>query len=307
MNPYSYSFPYSVFGIDDVFIFLFWFFLGELIAFFVRRVIVITGKTINPQGPLLVRVEGRRAGFIAWLMKLCRIETSFSFSVYKDRIEWNEDSFFWQKTNFIKLENVSALEVSYASSIFWFMLTLIIVFSGINYTILTRTILPLFIFLFFAVLTFGAFIFSKKYGLKVYSPASMTRILVRRSLIEGETLTLYELEAIRQVFRYLMDPENSEINLEEALASMQTSQAPRTPGNLGFSTRGAAARTFSSVIPQPPVPSVPPVPQSLSGQPDPLVPPVPPAPPVSSVPPRTIPPRSVPPRNVPPQNPPQFR
>lgn len=250
-----------------------------MLMFFWRHtsVIVVSSKTINPKGPLLVRIQGRRAGFISWLMKRCRIETAFTLSIYQDWIELEEDSFFGQKTNFILLKNVSALEVSYASSSLLLALAVILFFLGIVFSCLAETVLPFFVFLFFSALTFIGYILSKSYGIQVRAPGFTCSLLIQRSLIEGETLNPYDQEALRQIFRFLIDPEHNEIKLEEIVPAAQFPQVPATAGSAGVETKGAAARVFSPIIPPPPVPPVPPAP------------PIPPAPP------------------VPPRNPSRFR
>lgn len=266
---------------NEEFIILFVVFcLFTLMAFSRRtRVIVVSSKIINPKGPLLIRIQGRRAGFISWLMKRCRIETAITLSIYKDRIELDEDSFFGQKTNFILLKNVSALELSYASSALLLVLTVIFFFFGIISSCMAESFLPFFIFLFISVFTFVGYILSKSHGIQVRAPGFSCRLLVQRSLIEGETLTPYDQETIRQIFRFLMDPEKSEIKLEEIAPSAQFPQVPATTGSAGVETKGAAARVFSPIIPPPPTPPAPPVP------------PLPPDPP----------------RNIQPPNPPRFR
>ncbi len=257
---------------NEEFIILFVVFCLFILLAFSRstRVIVVSSKTINPKGPLLVRIQGRRAGVISWLMKRCRIETAITLSVYKDRIELDEDSFFGQKTNFILLKNVSALEVSYASSALLLALTVILFFFGLIFSCMAESFLPFFIFLLISVFTFVGYILSKSYGIQVRTPGFSCRLLLQRSLIEGETLNPYDQEALRQIFRFLMDPEHNEIKLEEITPAAQFPQVPATAGSAGVETKGAAARVFSPIIPPPPAPPAPPVPP---------VPPVPPAPP----------------------------
>ena len=247
--------------------------LFTLLAFSRRTsVIVVSSKIINPKGPLLVRIQGRRAGFISWLMKRCRIETAITISIYKDWIELEEDSFFGQKTNFILLKNVSALEVSYASSALLLALTVILFFFGVIFSSMAESFLPFFIFLFISAFTFAGYILSKSYGIQVRAPGFVFRLVVQRSLIEGETLTPYDQEALRQIFRFLMDPEHNEIKLEEIVPTAQFPKVPATTGSAGVETKGAAARVFSPIVPPPPAPSVPPVPP---------LPPVPPIPPLN--------------------------
>ncbi len=248
-----------------------------VVAFFSRntRVIILSSKTINPRGPLLVRLEGRRSGFISWLMKLCKLQATLSYSFYKDRIELGADSFFGQETHFIWVKNVSAMEVSYAcmfnllvASIFFFVLGLI------SYGAVGSLLLFL-VFLALSIFTFVRYTQSKRYKIQVCSPGFSFCIVFQKNFIEGEALSMSDLEAIRQVFRYLTNPENSEINLEEVHASV---------------VRRPSAQ--SAHQPFQPTSSVS---QDQSAQP------------FSPVPPRNVPPRNVPPRNVPPQNPSQFQ
>lgn len=272
--------PFPGFGSAELFIVLLIFTALALFRPFLRntRVIVVSSKTFNAQGPLLFRIQGRRAGVLSWLLKLCRIETSFSFSVFKDRIEWDEDSFFWQRTCCVSMKNVSALEVSYASSLILLLISLGLLISGII-NLINKELIASFVCQLLSIVIFAFFVLSKKFGVHVYSPAFSCWLLVQRSLIEGEALTSHDMDVIRQIFRFLMDPENSSVNLDEILASAKASQAPKVPESLSVSTKGAAERNFSSVVPPSPAPSVPSAPQ------------VPPAPPRS---------------NIPPQNPSRF-
>ena len=237
------------------------------------RVIVLTSKTINPQGPLLVRLEGRRSGFISWLMKLCRLQTTLSYSFFKDRIELGADSFFGQETHFVLVKNVSAMEVSYAcmfnllvASIFFFVL------GGVAYSAM-GSLLVFLAFLALSIFAFVRYTQSKRYKIQVFSPGFSFCIVFQKNLMEGESLSMSDLEAIRQIFRYLTNPENKEINLEEAHASVVRRQP------------------VQSAQPFQPTSSVS---QDQPGQP------------FSPVPPRPVPPRNVPSRNVPPQDPTQF-
>lgn len=242
-------------------------------------VIVVSSKIINSKGPLLVRIQGRRAGFISWLMKRFRIEMGTTLSIFKDRIELDEDSVSGQKTNFILLKNVSSLEVSYASSPALLLLGALLFCMGIGFFFVEDLVswLPPILLLLCSGITFAGFFLSKRFGIQVLAPGFTCRILVQRSLIEGETFTPYDQEAIRQIFRFLMDPEHNEIKFEELVPTAQFPQVPATSGSAGVETKGAAARVFSPIIPPPPAPPVPPAP------------PIPPAPP------------------VPPRNPSRFR
>ncbi len=252
------------------------------------HVIVLSGKTINPRGPLLVRLQGRRSGFIAWLMTLCRLQSNLTYSFFKDRIELDSDSFFGRQTKFVLVKNVSVLDVSYACLFNLLVVSLFFFISGIISYGGTGSFLYFFVFLVLSILAFFRYIQSKRYSIQICAPGFRFRIVLQISFIEGESLTMSDLEAIRQAFRYMMNPDYSEINLEEAHASVV--RRPSAQSAQPF-------QPVSSVSPDQPAPSVSPIPSRT----------IPPRNvPTQNVSPQNVPPRNVPPRNVPPQNPSQF-
>lgn len=216
------------------------------------RVMVVSGKIINPRGVLLIRIQGRRAGFIHWLLKLCRIEAAITFSVYKDRIELREDSFFGERTDFIFLKNVSVLGISYASSPLLLVLAVVLFFLGTVVFFMGEETWPSLIFLFFAAVSLGGYVLSKRYGIQIRSPGLTWQILFYRSLIEGTEITPYDLERIQQIFRFLMDSEGYEDNSEEIAAPTRL-QEPAVIGEISaIETKGAAQRVFSPAPPSQP-------------------------------------------------------
>ena len=155
--------------------------------------LVIKEATINEQGPLYVRIVGRKPGFIAWLLNLVKIDSTTVFEVYEDRIEFTEGSLSGRIKETIPLSRICNLGTGYTKPFIFLLLAfisipLIVVIIGI-FT------LPLFLFLYF---------YNKSMILyAIPNSAHGACIVFKRSLIEGVNITEEDADRIINILRGL--------------------------------------------------------------------------------------------------------
>ena len=157
--------------------------------------LVIKEATINENGPLYVRIVGRKPGFFAWLLNLIKIDSTTIFEVYEDRIEFSEGSLSGRIKETIPLTRICNLGTGYMKPFIYLIL------AGISIPLIFAIIgiitLPLFLFLYF---------FNKSMILfAIPNSGSGASIVFKRSLIEGVNLTE---EDANRVIGILMDLTN---------------------------------------------------------------------------------------------------
>ena len=64
-------------------------FLANLLG---NNALALKEKVINPDGPLFIRLVGRKSGLVDWFLNLIGINTTTTLEVYEDRIEYSYGS-----------------------------------------------------------------------------------------------------------------------------------------------------------------------------------------------------------------------
>ena len=149
--------------------------------------LVIKEAKINEDGPLYVKISGRKPGFIAWFLSLIGIDSTTTLEVYDNRIEFTEGSLSGRFITMIPLNTLCNVSTGYLKPFSYLILALIciplaIVTLGIS-LILT--------------IVFGMAYFLQKSVLISIIPNSGrgAAISFKRSIIEG--VNLDEKEAYR--------------------------------------------------------------------------------------------------------------
>jgi hypothetical protein len=162
--------------------------------------LVLREKVINPEGPCYVKLVGRKAGLMDWLLTLIGINTTTTLEVFEDRIEYSYGSLSGRVLEVIPLSQVSNLVCGYFKPVLLLFLAvlslpLVIVTFGVS-LILT------------ALLVF--FYFFKKSTLISIIPASSSAASVafKRSLIENKNITEEEAAQIIKLVAELVEKAN---------------------------------------------------------------------------------------------------
>ena len=164
-------------------------------------------KVINPDGPLYVRLVGRKSGLIDWLLTVLGINTTTVLEIYEDHVDYSYGSISGRVTETIPLVNVSNLICGYFKPVILFIL-------GIIFCILT--IAALFVVGLFAIVPLVlAVIFFVFYYLKkttaigvIPNSASTSAVAFKRSVIENQNITEEESKQIIAIVTKLISEAN---------------------------------------------------------------------------------------------------
>lgn len=144
-----------------------------------KAALVIKEATINEEGPLYVRIVGRKPGLVAWFLNLVKIDATTVFEVYEDRIEFAEGSVSGRVKETIPLSRICNLGTGYTKPFIFLVLALLSI--PLIFVIVGLFTLPLFLFLYF---------YNK--SMILYAIPNSGRgasIFFKRSLIEGVNIT----------------------------------------------------------------------------------------------------------------------
>ncbi len=146
-----------------------------------RAALVIKEAEINENGPLYVKIKGRKSGLLAWFLTLLKIDVTTTFEVYENRIEFSEGSLSGRIKEMIPLSMVCNLGTGYLKPVIWMVLAIIFLLLAI----------PTFGITLIFTLLFGFFYFYRKSMLLYAVPNSGSGaiIIFKRSLIENVNLT----------------------------------------------------------------------------------------------------------------------
>ena len=143
--------------------------------------LVIKEAEVNENGPLYVRIKGRKSGIIAWFLNLIGVDTTAVFEVYEDRIEFSKGSLSGRIREMIPLTAICNLGTGYLKPIIWMVLAIIALLL----------IIPTFGISLLFMLLFGFMYFFRK-SMLLYAIPSSGRgaiIVFKRSLIENVNIS----------------------------------------------------------------------------------------------------------------------
>lgn len=162
-----------------------------------KAALVIKEAEVNEAGPLYVRIKGRKSGLLDWFLTLIGIDTTTTFEVYENRIEFTEGSLSGQIKEMIPMSSISNLGTGYMKPIIWMVLAVL----SLLLIIPTLGISALFMFL------FGFLYFFRKSLLLYAIPNSGSGavIIFKRSLIENVNITEAEAYRIIEIITQLVE------------------------------------------------------------------------------------------------------
>jgi len=180
-----------------------------------RSALVLKEVTIDENGPLYVRIVGRKPGLIAWILNILQIDTTTIFEVYWNRILFEEGSLFGRIKQNIPMKKVCNLGTGYTKPFLWFLLSVFFFFSGFVILIITSLndkdgspalcLIPFAI----ALLFLFCYIFGKTMILYVFPSSGIgANVIFKRSLIEGVKISEEDAERVTNIITYLIDAPN---------------------------------------------------------------------------------------------------
>lgn len=161
---------------------------------------VLTEKQINPDGPVYVKLQGRKAGLVDWLLTLIGINTTTTMEIYSDRIEYHYGSLSGRTTELIPLSKVSNLVCGYFKPIVFLGLAVICLVAA--FATYGLALLPA------AIFAFLYFFWKSTYISIIPSSGSVTSVAFKRSVIERKNLDENEAMQVIQIVSGLVEEAN---------------------------------------------------------------------------------------------------
>lgn len=207
---YSNGIPVSIGILGNVFwIFLILFFLRNKFNGLALRaksyMLVLKEKpVINQEGPVFVKLVGRKRGLLAWLLTQIGIDHTVTLTVYERRIELAEDRLSGHVTHIYPLTALASFGSAYLRPIIYLVLAVLCLILGlVAFGIIFRDYAG-FAFMLFVVFVAISVVFGFLYYLNkcmclytVSNSGAGPRIFLKRSVIEGQGLN--ELDTLKIV------------------------------------------------------------------------------------------------------------
>jgi len=178
--------------------------------------LVLREKSITPTGPRYVRLVGRKAGLVSFLMTILGIDTTTIFEVYEDRIEYSCSSLSGRFQELIPLVRVSNLCCGYFKPVLFFVFAVIALIGGFAVGMIARadgspelatpaTVVGVI----FSAIFFVCYFLKKTIVVNVIpNSASPVAIAFKRSLIENQTITQEDARQIIDIITTLVSRAN---------------------------------------------------------------------------------------------------
>jgi len=95
--------------------------MHELAVALGEQSLVLSEKVINPNGPLYVRLVGRQAGLVDFLLTILGINTHRVLEVYEDYISYSAGSLSGNITTVLPISNISNMTTGFLKPVLWFI------------------------------------------------------------------------------------------------------------------------------------------------------------------------------------------
>jgi uncharacterized membrane protein len=144
----------------------------------------------NPTDGLYVRIVGRKAGLIAWLLTLIGIDTTTVFEVYGDKLVYRNSSLSGQMITIFPINSICTTSSGFFKPILFIILGGLFAFMGLMSLIgaiaNTDMLVSAFILLILAAIFIALYYFRKVLLISVGNTgAAVAAIAFKRSVIEG--------------------------------------------------------------------------------------------------------------------------
>ena len=162
--------------------------------------LVLREKVINPEGPCYVKLVGRKAGLVDWLLTRIGINTTTTLEVFEDRIEYSYGSLSGRVLEVIPLSKTSNLLCGYFKPVIFLILAFISLIAAFATFGLTLILTALFVFFYY---------FRKSVLISIIpNSGSSATVAFKRSLIENQNITEEEAQQIIQLISNLVENAN---------------------------------------------------------------------------------------------------
>ena len=161
-----------------------------------RKALVVKEFSINSDGPVYVHIMARKAGLISWFLTLFGVDSTTTFNVYSDRIEFREGSLSGQLGTVMPLRSISITTCGYTKPIVLLVFAVIFVLAAI----------PTFgISLLLAGLCLIFYFLNKSLLISVVSNSGWPALICfKRSVIEGINVDYDQAQRVIRIINELM-------------------------------------------------------------------------------------------------------
>lgn len=173
-----------------------------------RSALVLKELKINPNGPQYVRIVGRRAGIIGWLLSALGIDTTTTFDISEKRIDFIESSLSGRISHMYPMASVSNIGTGYTKPAGYLVLMAILILYGFSTLFVENLGVVGFFMLVFAAV-FGVLYYLRK-AMTIFiqvNSGSLAIMVVKRSMVEG--VAMEEAQAQQVIAILIKLTENS--------------------------------------------------------------------------------------------------
>jgi hypothetical protein len=169
--------------------------------------LVIKEKQINPEGPLYVKIVGRKAGLLAYLLTLIGFLSTTIIEVYADRVVYTKKTVTSRFSKITPMQKLSDIYFGHTRSLLWLVLATL--FAIMSITMFNENETGAAIFYFFVAIVFVIVYFLKKFvTLAFVSDASLEMGILLKSSAASVCLSEKEMEAIIDIITDLTNKAN---------------------------------------------------------------------------------------------------
>ena len=165
--------------------------------------LVLSKKEINPNGPCFIKLVGRKAGLIDWLLTLIGVNTQTTLEVYANHIEYSYGSLSGNVLEVIPLSKVSNLICGNFRPVIFLLLAFIAFIAAFVTSGLSLILTVIFLIFYFLRKSIMVGIISNS--------GSTTTLAFKRSLIEGKNITNEEAQNIINIISNLVEKSSTPI------------------------------------------------------------------------------------------------
>jgi len=172
-----------------------------------RGALVVKELSVNENGPVFVRLVGRRSGLVAWLLALIGIDPTTSLEVFADRIDLSEGSLSGQVRQAVPLVSVCNLGFGYCKPFVLLVVAVMLLFLSLALALQDGA--PGVIAVLFLLLAAGcvvAYFLKKTLLIFALSGCGMGPVIsFKRSVIEGVAVDESQARRIVEIITSLVE------------------------------------------------------------------------------------------------------
>lgn len=180
--------------------------MHKLAVMFGFGALVLKEKQVDPEGPLYVKLSGRQSGFWSYILNLFGISSTLTIEVYEDRIVHTKSSLSGFSSRIIPIAQLSDMECGFFKPILYLVAAGILTFLGLAAGFGGDSFIAFLFFIILAGICVLFFFLNKTTHVGfISSGAQASGILLKRSLIENQSLTQDEAVGIINIITTLIE------------------------------------------------------------------------------------------------------